>query len=134
MSRLEKLVVPFLPTAKPVVRKRQEGAVEVELVCEVKGVKATGQRTPNGLVVFAGSQAVLAERPSSDRYPYASTMRQKLRDQVALVEAAGVLVVQRDVEFSSPSGASPVIHGGNANGLTAWNDAAGRTLKQIEAG
>ena len=114
--------------------KKQEGSSEVELICEVKGVKATGQRTPNGFVVFAGSQAVLAERPSSDRYPYASTMRQKLRDQVALVEAAGVLVFQHDVEFSSPSGAAAVIHGGNANGLTAWKDAAGRTLKQIEAG
>ncbi len=46
-------------------------------------------------------------------------MRQKLKGQGVLAEAAGVLVFQGDVEFSSPSGAASVIHGGNANGLAA---------------
>jgi len=117
----------------PHVLKKEAGTAVDELVCEVKGLRATGQRTPNGFVVFAGSQAVFNERPSSDRYPYASTMRQKLKGQGVLAEAAGVLVFQSDVEFSSPSGAASVIHGGNANGLAAWKNAAGRTLKDIEA-
>jgi hypothetical protein len=38
----------------------------------------------------------------------------------------------KDVEFSSPSAAAAVIHGGGANGLTAWKDFEGRTLKEIE--
>jgi hypothetical protein len=37
-----------------------------------------------------------------------------------------------DAEFSSPSAAAAVIHGGGANGLTAWRDAAGKTLKVLE--
>ena len=38
------------------------------LFCEIKGLKATGHLTPNGFVVLAGSQAVLTERPSSQKY------------------------------------------------------------------
>ena len=33
------------------------------LSCETKGLRATGYLTPNGIVVLAGSQAVLNERP-----------------------------------------------------------------------
>jgi hypothetical protein len=47
-------------------------ATELEsLFCEIKGLKASGHLTPNGIVVFAGSQAVLNERPSSRKYPWA---------------------------------------------------------------
>jgi hypothetical protein len=38
----------------------------------------------------------------------------------------------KDVEFSNPSAAAAVIHGGNANGLTAWKNKKGKTLKQLE--
>ena len=33
---------------------------------------------------------------------------------------------------SGPSAAAAVIHGGGANGLTAWKDASGKSLKEIE--
>ncbi len=46
------------------------------LFCEIKGLKATGHLTPNGFVVLAGSQAVLTERPSSQKYPWPLNMRQ----------------------------------------------------------
>ena len=42
------------------------------------------------------------------------------------------LLFTRDVEFSSPSAAAAIIHGGSGNGLIAWKDKSGRTLKQIE--
>jgi hypothetical protein len=113
---------------------KSDAGREVEiLTCEIKGVKATGQLTPNGFLVLAGSQAVLAERPSTQKYPWALNMRQKLKAEGSLVLETEFLRFARDVEFSSPSAAAAVIHGGHANGLTAWKDSQGLTLKQLEA-
>lgn len=39
----------------------------------------------------------------------------------------------KDVEFSSPSAAAAVIHGGQANGLTAWKNKANKSLKELES-
>lgn len=49
-----------------------------------------------------------------------------------LVEQDGFLVFTKDAEFDSPSAAAAVIHGGGANGLTAWKDSGGKTLKELE--
>jgi hypothetical protein len=59
-------------------------------------------------------------------------MRQKLREEGLLVEKGDRLVFTKDTEFSSPSSAAAVIHGGHANGLTAWKDGHGKTLKERE--
>jgi hypothetical protein len=113
---------------------RAEGSTELEtLFCEIKGIQATGHLTPNGVVVLAGSQAVLTERPSSQKYPWSLNMRQKLKDDGALAVKEDHLVFVIDVEFSSPSAAAAVIHGGHANGLTAWKNKDGKTLKAIES-
>lgn len=103
------------------------------LSCEIKGLKATGHLTPNGIVVLAGSQAVLNERPSSQKYPWALNMRQKLKDESSLSVKTDHLLFVQDVEFSSPSAAAAVIHGGHANGLTAWKNKDGKTLKELES-
>jgi hypothetical protein len=60
-------------------------------------------------------------------------MRQKLKAEGSLVVESEFLRFGREVEFSSPSAAAAVIHGGHANGLTAWKDSQGQTLKQLEA-
>jgi hypothetical protein len=120
------LLVPTV--AKP------EAELEVELLsCEIKGVKARGHLSPNGFVILSGSQAVLNERPSTQKYPWALNMRLKLKEEGCLAIATDSLIFTRDVEFTSPSAAAAVVHGGHANGLTAWKDSQGRTLKQIEA-
>ena len=120
------LLVPTV--AKP------EAKLEVELLtCEIKGVKARGHLSPNGFVILSGSQAVLNERPSTQKYPWALNMRLKLKEEGCLANSADSLVFTRDVEFTSPSAAAAVVHGGHANGLMAWKDSQGRTLKQIEA-
>ena len=103
------------------------------LSCEIKGLKATGHLTPNGIVVLAGSQAVLNERPSSQKYPWPINMRLRLKDEGVLTVKTDHLLFAKDAEFSSPSAAAAVIHGGHANGLTAWKNKAGKTLKELEA-
>jgi len=103
------------------------------LSCEIKGLKALGHMSPNGFLVLKGSQAVLTERAAAHKYPWPTNMRQRLKEEGALFEKDGSLIFARDVEFSSPSAAAAVIHGGNANGLTAWKNKDGKTLKEIEA-
>jgi len=39
---------------------------------------------------------------------------------------------QQDAEFSSPSAAAAVIHGGSANGLIAWKTKDGKSLKKLD--
>ncbi len=104
------------------------------LTCENKGALGKGLRTANGFVVFKGSTAVEKERPSAiTQHPYVVTLRQKLLAEGTLVAQEGFLIFTSDTEFSSPSAAAAVIHGGGANGMTAWKDEKGRTLKEIEA-
>ena len=110
------------------------GVTELEsLSCEIKGLKATGHLTPNGIVVLAGSQAVLNERPSSQKYPWALNMRQKLKDDGILAAKTDHLLFTQNAEFSSPSAAAAVIHGGHANGLISWKNKDGKTLKELES-
>lgn len=103
------------------------------LYCEIKGLKAKGYLTPNGLVVIAGSQAVLNPRESSTKYPWSQTLREKLMSQGSLAAENDHLLFVKDVEFSSPSAAAAVIHGGQANGLTAWKNSLNQSLKELEA-
>ena len=111
-----------------------DGATEFEsLSCEIKGLKATGHLTPNGIIVLAGSQAVLNDRPSFQKYPWPLNMRQKLKDDGVLTVKTDHLLFTKDVEFSSPSAAAAVIHGGHANGLIAWKNKDGKTLKHLQA-
>ena len=62
----------------------------------------------------------------------------KLRDELVgdgtLTGQGDHLVFSRDAEFSSPSAAAAVVHGGGANGLTEWLTTKGITLKDIEGG
>jgi len=113
--------------------KAETDAERELLYCEIKGLKARGHLTPNGFLVLNGSQAVLNERASSQKYPWPLNMRQRLKDEGVLSVSADHLVFNRDEEFSSPSAAAAVIHGGHANGLTAWKNKNGKTLKEIES-
>jgi hypothetical protein len=109
--------------------REQPGGV---LFCRIKGAEARGQRTPNGFVVFHGSTAVPEQRPSAETYPYVVAQRNGLIADGTLVEKQGLLAFTKDAEFSSPSAAAAVIHGGSANGLIAWKTQDGKTLKQLD--
>ncbi len=104
------------------------------LVCRMKGAEAHGQRTSDGFVVFKGSTAALQERPSAhSRHPFVVTLRKQLIAEGTLVPKDGFLLFTKDTEFSSPSAAAAVVHGGGANGLTEWKTQAGSSLKELDA-
>lgn len=100
------------------------------LYCKVKGLVATGKRTANGFVVFAGSQAVLEHRPSAKRM---KDKRQLLIVKGDLKQEDHHLIFTKDIGFGSPSTAGSIIRGGNTNGLVCWKNSSGKQLKEIEA-
>jgi hypothetical protein len=120
------LLVPMAGTTTP------DAPTSTLLYCEIKGLKATGFRSANGFLVQKGSEAVASERPSSEKWPWTRNLRQKLKDDGVLATNGDRLLFTRDIEFASPSAAAAVIHGGHANGLTAWKDASGTPLKELE--
>ena len=133
LSRMEQLL-PILGQEflKPVVKNEIKASKADLLFCEIKGLKATGRQTDNGFVVLKGSAAVLNERPSTQKYQYAANLRAGLRSDGVLEEENDRLVFTSYHEFSSPSAAAAVIHGGHANGLTSWKDSKGVSLKEKE--
>lgn len=102
------------------------------LYCKIKNITATGYLTPNGLLVLSGSQAVLQERSSAKNWPSVLVQRNKLIEEKILVQKNGAYEFEEDTEFSSPSSAAAVIHGGSANGLIAWVNKDGKKLKDIQ--
>ncbi len=133
MARIRQ-VLPVLGSdlLTPKVGAAESVQAEGMLYCRIKDAEAKGQRTPNGFVVFSGSTAVLKARDSSEAHPYVLTRRRELLAEGLLVEKNGFLTFTKDTEFSSPSAAAAVVHGGSANGLTAWKNRAGRSLKELE--
>lgn len=115
------------------VRARTSGRGKTGLYyCKIKDVEAKGRRTSDGFIVLKGSEAVLQERPSTQKYPYAGQLREQLLEEGVLVASQDRLRFEKDYEFSSPSAAASVIHGGQANGLTAWVSGEGVSLKHQE--
>ncbi|BFU95102.1 MAG: methionine sulfoxide reductase [Nitrospira sp.] len=103
------------------------------LICRIKGAVAHGQRTQEGFVVFRGSTAVLKDRPSAqERHPFAVVLRKQLVADGTLAPKGDFYSFTKDAEFSSPSTAAAVVHGGGANGLTEWKTKDGTTLKELD--
>ncbi len=74
-----------------------------------------------------------ALRPSAEtQRPFVLALREKLVQDGTLIEKDGLYVFTKDTEFTSPSAAAAAVHGGGANGLTAWKDEGGKTLKELE--
>ncbi|MBU2865142.1 GIY-YIG nuclease family protein [Reinekea forsetii] len=133
---LEKMqqVLPVLGVeafVQPASKNEQEKQQDI-ISCNIKGLSASGYLTPNGIVVLKGSQAVLKERNSAKKWPSVMVQRNKLIEEGSLVEQGGAYLFTKDIEFSSPSSAAATIHGGSANGLTAWVNKNGVQLKDLQ--
>lgn len=134
LSRIQQ-VLPVLGSdlLTPIAGSIKNTKPQKELLCKNKGAVARGRRTEGGFVVFKDSTAVVTERPSAEtQHPFVVALRKKLIQDGTLVEKDDFLVFMKDTEFDSPSAAAAVIHGGGANGLTAWKDPNGKTLKDLE--
>jgi hypothetical protein len=133
LERIHQLMPVLGADALLPIGQAPEGQAEKRLLfCEIKGLKATGHLTPTGFVVLKGAQAVLKERASAHQYPYTLATRKRLIDDGTLAQAGDHLKFIRDAEFSRPSAAATVVHGGSANGLLVWKDRNGKTLKDLE--
>ncbi len=122
------LLIPIV-TSKSTAQSKSE-----TLTCEIKGLIAKGQVTPNGFVIYKDSQAVLSDRPSAEKqHPYVVSLRKSLVADGSLKARGDYLLFTKDIEFSSPSAAASVVHGGGANGLIQWKNKNGQTLKELEA-
>ena len=133
LSRIQQ-VLPVLGSdlLTPISGSIKSTKAHKALLCKMKGALARGRRTEGGFVVYKDSTAMLAERPSAETQPFVVALRKKLVQDGTLVQKGGFFVFTKDTEFDSPSAAAAVIHGGGANGLIAWKDESGKTLKEIE--
>jgi hypothetical protein len=95
-----------------------------------KGIRASGFENAKGFVVCKGSQAVLDEVPSIQRY--VATLRKDLIEQGVIVPNGTQLVFAHDHVFTSPSTAAGVVLGGPGNGMILWKSSDGTTLKELQ--
>jgi hypothetical protein len=114
----------------PLVKVEKSNGTGATLRFPIKGLLATGQRTPGGFVVFKDSDTTLDLRPSAP--PWVIQQREKYVADGTLTKLADKFRFTKDVEFTSPSAAAAIVCGGHINGLTAWRNAAGKNLKQLE--
>lgn len=96
-----------------------------------RGASAQGEPTSDGFVVFKGSKAAGTTVPSMTQNFIG--LRQKLIDNGAIVKVQDIYEFPDDFIFSSPSTAASIVLGRNANGLTEWKQANGKTLKEFES-
>ncbi len=114
----------------PLVKVETSKPASALLTYPIKGLSATGQRTPNGFVVFKDSEATLDMRPSAP--PWVIQQREKYVKDGTLAKLDDKFRFTKDTEFTSPSAAAALVCGGHVNGLTAWRNSEGKNLKQLE--
>ncbi|QGX38453.1 GIY-YIG nuclease family protein [Permianibacter aggregans] len=93
-------------------------------------IKASAQKTDEGIVVLKGSEATL--KIQSSLSPGYRSLKEKLVASGLLVQHGSKLVLTKDYLFSSPSQAAAVLAGYAINGRDCWRLADGRTYGQYE--
>lgn len=103
------------------------------LTCKGKGVQASGYVSSQGFVVKSGSLATGSPNASFQKARGMAALRDDLIKSGVLVAEGEALRFTQDYAFSSPSAASDLVLGGSTNGRLQWKDAAGKTLKDLQA-
>lgn len=100
------------------------------MIKAARGANAKGIPTSSGFVVFKDSE--IATTIVNSMTESFIKLRDKIIHDQIIIEKDKKLVFSRDYEFSSPSTAAVMVMGRNANGLTEWKLADGKTLKEFE--
>jgi hypothetical protein len=100
------------------------------LYVDAKGVKATCYEDAKGFIVLKGSEAVLKETNSLNKYISASRKDLVEKGVLALIDSKYIFT--QDYAFNSPSNASDLILGGSTNGRTCWKNSKGVMLKELQ--
>lgn len=103
---------------------------DIFLIKAARGAEASGEPTSDGFVVLKGSKIALTTTPSMS--PSLVKLRQKLIDDGIIIFENERLILNEDYIFTSPSLASAIVMGRNANGLEEWKLKNGQTLKGYE--
>ena len=110
-----------------------ESGKTTTLICQGRGIKATGYDSPQGFVVQASSFSVSVAAASAEEYfSNVRELRANLIQSGVLVTDSDKLRFTQDFTFNSPSLASCVVLGRSSNGRTEWKTPEGKTLKQIQ--
>lgn len=101
-----------------------------KLFIKAKGITASGVDSPEGFVVFSGSQAAREEAKSIQQF--LKDLRRTLIEKGVMIDEGGSYKFIQNYVFNSPSTASGVVLGRSSNGRTEWKNDKGRTLKVIQ--
>jgi G:T/U-mismatch repair DNA glycosylase len=108
---------------------QQEKQKTFEII-SARGANAKGIPTSSGFVVFKDSE--IATSTVNSLTESFRKLRDEIIDKKIVIEKDEKLVFSKDFEFSSPSTAAVMVMGRNANGLSEWKLADGKTLKEFE--
>jgi len=115
------------------IRETKNIKQEKQKTFEIKaarGANAKGIPTSSGFVVFKDSE--IATTIVNSMTESFIKLRKKIINDKIVIEKDKKLIFSHDYEFSSPSTAAVMVMGRNANGLTEWKLADGKTLKEFE--
>jgi hypothetical protein len=90
------------------------------------GANAQARLTSEGLVVLSGS--IIRKETVASCTDYVKSVRE---DNKNYIDANGIL--QKDILFKTPSGASAFVLGAPTNGNVEWKTEDGKTLKDVES-
>lgn len=102
----------------------------INVAKEGRAVRAQGTKTKKGFTVLADSicpESVVAS--FSEGY---KKLRKKLIKNRTLIKENGALKFSKDYCFNTATEAAAIVMGRPANGLIAWKDKDGKTLKEID--
>ena len=100
--------------------------MKVYLMRERSGIKATGEFDPNTKAVKVLKGSVLSSSVAHTEKFRGAKSIEKSREGVLTDN-----VLQKDVSFKSASTAANFVTGSSTNGLTAWKNKEGKTIKEI---
>lgn len=103
--------------------------MKVFLIRERARIKASGEYDPEtkGITVLKGS-VLSASVAHTEKFRGAKSI-EKSRDGVVKEN-----ILQKDVAFKSASTAANFVTGSSTNGLTAWKNADGKSIKELILG